>query len=301
MPVLLLLLATLSWGGNFPVAKWLSSGSGQSTFLALGPVELAMWRWTLAAVIVLLFFRKGVREMFSALAEHWKIMFVLAFLSVSTFNTLIYIGLQSTTAINAALLNIMLPIFIMLMGALIYRDKIGSSHIISIALGFIGLVLIVCQGDINRLLGLKFVHGDLIVTLAMLFYAFYSVTLRKRPPISATALLSGCILLGLPVLVLAAAFTGINTTPFSWSGQTWLGMAYLAVFPSLVAILCWNTGVQMIGAVKASLFILTAPIFGGLFSVLLLGEALKAYHFAALGFVAFAIWLSYRKQSTAKT
>ncbi len=96
-PYVLLVLATLFWAGNFVLSKAISTD--------IAPVMLAFVRWVLAFVFVLPFAYPHLKKDRLILLRHWKILIPISFLGITCFNTFIYMGLQSTTAINSLLLQ----------------------------------------------------------------------------------------------------------------------------------------------------------------------------------------------------
>jgi drug/metabolite transporter (DMT)-like permease len=67
---------------------------------------------------------------------------------------------------------------------------------------------------------------------------------------------------------------------------------YVGVFASVVAYVCWNRGVHVIGPNSAGLFLHLMPVFTTILAVMLLGERLYAYHAAGIALVAAGIVLS---------
>src|SRR5262245_39992531 len=96
-PYLLLTLTMLFWSGNFVLGRGVSE--------LVPPVALAFWRWVGGALLVLPLAWPHLRRDLPALRANWAIVVTLAAVGVAAFNTLVYIGLHSTTAINALLLQ----------------------------------------------------------------------------------------------------------------------------------------------------------------------------------------------------
>ena len=220
----------------------------------------------------------------SALAG-WKIICLLAFFGVTTFNTLLYFSVHTTTAINVALIQTTMPAVIIILSLVIYGERISWLQALGVTICMAGAGVVVLKGSWRTLVEMSLVQGDLIMLLAVVFYALYSALLPKRPSIHSFSFLTytfgaGC--LGLLPLYLWEIVTvgGFAITP------TTLGsIAYVAVFPSIVAYFCWNRGVASIGANRTGLFINLIPMFTAVLAILFLGETLLMYHLAGMGLI----------------
>lgn len=68
----------------------------------------------------------------------------------------------------------------------------------------------------------------------------------------------------------------------------------MGIFPSIISYLCYNRGVDLIGANRAGLFLYLMPLFGSLMAMLLLGESLYGYHVIGLALIAGGIVMTLR-------
>jgi drug/metabolite transporter (DMT)-like permease len=140
-------------------------------------------------------------------------------------------------------------------------------------------------------------EGDLWVLAALVLYGLYSSCLRKRPPIHplsfiAFTMAAGAVMLLPATVVEYLAGRRINPTPAAFAV-----LAYVAIFPSLFAYMCFNRGVELIGANRAGQFVHLMPAFGSLLAVLFLGETFHLFHAAGLALIATGIVLSSRRPS----
>ena len=138
---------------------------------------------------------------------------------------------------------------------------------------------------VGRLAGLAFNLGDLMVLIACLLYAGYTLGLRERPRVSPLGLLAGMALAAfassLPLFVGEVA-AGDFIRP---TGAGLLLLLYAALGPAFVAQLFYMRGVELIGPGRAGAFVNLVPAFGALMAVGLLGEPFAAYHVVALALV----------------
>ena len=138
-PYFLLTLASLFWAGNFVLSKAMST--------QIPPVTLAFGRWTLAFLFVLPFAYAHLRRDRQTLLRHWKILLPVSLLGITAFNTMIYVGLQSTTAINSLLLQSFFPVVIPALAFLFFREKLSGRQVIGIAVSLAGTLWLVSQGE----------------------------------------------------------------------------------------------------------------------------------------------------------
>ena len=283
---LLLILAVFLWSGNFIV--------GRAFRFDLSPVTLAFWRWAIATVVVLFLARKHIRQDMPAMLARWQVVVLLAFTGVACFNTLVYIGLQSTVAVNALLVNSMIPVCIVVFSYVFFRENISVIQGLGVAVSLCGVLAIACTGHIGVLLNLDINKGDLYVFVAVLCYSVYSVMLRRRPPVHPLSLVAVIFFLGtlfLLPLYLMQAETFFPVVPLSSYGAIF----YVALFPSIISYLCFNRGVELAGANRAGIFIHLMPVFGSLMAILFLGERLHWYHGVGIVCIALGIKLSTKK------
>jgi drug/metabolite transporter (DMT)-like permease len=286
-PYLLLTLTSLFWAGNFVVARGVQG--------TVPPLALAFWRWTIALCILLPFALPALRREHAAIARSWKILFLLGVIGVGGFNTLVYIGLGTTTATNALLLNSAIPVLIVLIGWLFLGQRVGALQSLGIALSMGGVAAIVLKGEVRGIAGLELSPGDLWVFAAMVDWAIYTVLLRRRPAdVSPLSFLFATMVAGLAAITpfFLAEFAG-GARPLLTTGSI-AALGYIAVFASLLAYLLWNRAVAEVGGNRAGIFIHLMPVFGTLLAIFFLGESFRAYHAAGIALILLGIVLATR-------
>ena len=281
---LLVAVAPLCWAGNIVLAK------GVSTFIP--PVALAFWRWAVAFFILIpLTWPYLKRDWHTALGE-WKIVGLLSLVGITGFNTLLYMAMHTTTAINGALIQTTMPAVIIVISLILYGERVSWIQATGVLLCVLGAGVVVLKGRWQALVDMALVQGDLLMIAAVILYALYSALLPKRPNIHPMSFLTitfgtGCIGL-LPLYLWEISTVGTFALTAGVAGS----IAYVALFPSIVAYFCWNRGVAVIGANRTGLFINLIPVFAAVLAILFLDESLKTFHFAGMalivtGFVMF--------------
>jgi drug/metabolite transporter (DMT)-like permease len=280
---ILLTLAVLFWSGNFIV--------GRATAGIVPPVALAFWRWTIGLALVLCLGMAHVRRDWGTLARHWRILIVLGALGIAAFNTLVYFGLQATTAVNALLLQSAMPVIILAATFLLYGERPNGRQALGVLVSIIGVIIIATKGDWGTLVQMTFNPGDLWVLLAVAAYALYSTMLRKRPAVHPLSFLAATFAIG--ALMLAPLYihehAAAQVQPVR---AAYLAIAYVAVFPGFVSYLLYNRGVELVGANAAGHFMHLMPIFGSGLAILLLGERFAGFHLAGAFFIAAGLGLA---------
>jgi drug/metabolite transporter (DMT)-like permease len=256
------------------------------------PIGLAFWRWLVGLILVAGFAAPHLRRDFAALREGWAILLLLAGLGVAAFSALIYLGLQSTTAINALLLQSATPLVILLCCFALFRDRARPAQLIGIAVSLIGVAVIVARGAPASLLALSLNSGDAWVLAAVVCYALYSALLRKRPATHPLSFLTASFALGALLLLPFYVWEDLSGAALRPSAPGLLAIGYLALFPSCLAYLFYNRGVELVGANRAGQFFHLMPVFGSLLAVGLLGEAFESYQAAGILLIAVGIVLA---------
>lgn len=282
-PYLLLTLAVFFWALNLIV------GRGVHGFVP--PVGLAFWRWAVSALIVLSLSHRQLRRDWPLIRRHWKILLLLSAVGIGAYNTLLYIGLQSTTAINGLLLQTTMPLMIVLISFILFGQRISGREVFGIAVALSGAIVIVLRGNWHHLTAFSTNAGDLWIFTAILCYALYSSLLRLRPPIHPLSLLTVTFAIGAVLLLPLYVDETLTGHPVEPDLRTLLAIGYVAVFPSIVSFLCFNRGVELVGANRAGLFMYLMPLFGSLIAVAFLGEHFQHYDLIGFGLIITGIGL----------
>ncbi len=287
---LLLCLVALFWSGNALV--------GKAVVGVVPPIALAFWRWTLACILFAPFAWRELIQVLPVLRAQWRWMVPLSILSVGAFNTLLYISLQYTTALNVSVLNAALPISITLAAWLIYRTPVGLAAGAGIVLSVIGVLAIITRGDPHALATLTLNRGDLIALAAFFSWALYTVFLPRHRPagVGGRGFLAGTMIIGWLFIVPFYVWELASGAQFVPQTRAFLGIAYLGIFPSVLAYLFWNAGVTVAGASVAGVFTNLVPVLAAVGAVLFLGETFHGYHAFGIAVVLCGVWLVTRAE-----
>ena len=286
-PYVLLVLAALFWSGNFII--------GRAVHEAVPPIGLAFWRWAVASLIILAAAYPHLVRDWPALRAGWRNIVLLAVLGVTAYNTLVYVGLQTTSAINSLLMQSTMPVVIILMTFLLFGERFTLLQATGVLVSLGGAVTIVSKGDWVALLGLSFNVGDIWVMGAVASYAAYSALLRRRPSVHPLSLLAATFITGTIALAPFYGWETLVVRAMPGDLATVGAVAYLAVFPSVLAFFCYNRSVQAVGANRAGVFIHLVPVFGIFMAVAFLGEELSLTHLLGMGLIFTGIAIAARR------
>jgi drug/metabolite transporter (DMT)-like permease len=278
---LLLTMTALFWAGNSIV--------GRAARDLVPPAALSFWRWTFALALLLPLAWPHLKRDWPVLRAHWPVMLILGALGIGAFNTLLYTGLQTTTALNSMLIQSAQPALILMVGGLVMRDRTSARQIAGVLVSLVGVLIVIARGDPALLLALRLNAGDAIIAFAVLLWALYSVLLRKRPPVHPLSFLAASIIVGLAVIIPVYAHeigSGRLIVPVTGSA---LAIAYVSIFPSFLAYLFFNRGVELIGSAATAQYMNVMPLMGAGLAMLFLGETLHFFHVAGLVLVVAGI------------
>ena len=288
LPYVLLTLTALFWSGNFVIAR--------AVHLDVPPMGLVFWRWLGALIVVLPFAWRPLAADWPIIRLHWRIILALAIIGVASFNTLIYLGLQTTTALNALLLQSAIPICIFIFAYMIFHDRVRRIQALGIVLSLAGVGAIVARGELATIHGLSFNQGDLLVFAAVVLWAIYSVLLRQRPKLHPLSFLTVTIIVSVALLAPLYAGEVLSGRVTRFDQPTILAVGYLAIFPSVLAYLFYSRGVDLIGASRAGVFIHLMPLFGSIMAILFLGETFQVYHAMGIALILGGLMLAARER-----
>jgi drug/metabolite transporter (DMT)-like permease len=284
LPYLLLIVATASWGGN-----WVAS---RAVYQDVTPFALVFWRWFLAALIMLPFVAGHARRDLPAALKEWRWILFFALTGPAAFPILGYIGIRYTTAVNASLLNCSVPLFTIPIAWLVLRHTVRARQAAGLLLSLAGVLAILSAGDLTMLAFLSFNRGDLLILGGVILWAVYTVMLHRRPAIHAFSFFFFTMVIAIAVCLPFYAIELLAGDTFRVSPGTLASVGYLALFPSVIAFVCWNHAVPMVGPNVATFFYPAAPVFGSLAAVVVLGEQLGAHHFTGFVLVLGGLFLS---------
>jgi drug/metabolite transporter (DMT)-like permease len=285
----LLTLPPLLWAGNAVVGRVVNQ--------MVPPITLNFLRWALAFLILLPLAAPVLRPS-SALWPSWRRFAVLGLLGVGCYNALQYLALKTSTPLNVTLVAASVPIWMLIVGALFFGQRVSGRQVAGAVLSIAGVLVVLGRGDWQLLAQVRLVPGDFYVLLATAAWAVYSWLLIKPgdpPEIRGdwAAFLMAQLVFGLGWSALfAGGEWALEDAHVQWSWPLAAALAYVAIFPAIVAYRCWGLGVQRVGPSIAGFFSNLTPLFAAVMSAAFLGELPHVYHAVAFALIVGGIVVS---------
>jgi drug/metabolite transporter (DMT)-like permease len=289
-PYLLLCVTALCWAGNAVVGR-LAAGH-------IPPVTLSFLRWSLAFLVILPLAWRHLKRDWPRIRGKPGVMVALSVTGIGVFNTLQYWALEHTQALNTLLLQSSGPLIVAVWSLILLGVRLTLAQAIGVLLSLSGVLVILTQGNLTALSAIRFNKGDLIFLVAMITFGLYSVLTLKRPAIHSLSLVGFTFGCGAVVLIPLLIFELYTRPLMAFDAQNVLTLIYVAIFPSALAYLCFNRGVQLIGANRAAPFFHVVPVFGAAMAMAFLGERPQLFHVIGFALVLTGVYIASRKQAT---
>ncbi len=261
----------------------------------MGPVTVSAWAFLLASLVLLPFLgweRRAARHLSSQPAApaqypeersgpRWSARSAFGFLMISVLglipgSMLLAWGVERSTASNAAIIYLTMPVMTALLASVILGEKMSALRWASLGISLAG-VLVLSASDLRQLQLLRgqFLLGNVLVLLACLGSSFYNVYCKEL--LKRFTLLE-VLIYGYTLAFLASLMVMPWAEPFSWSSlrtystATWVALIALSVFSWGLAMVLWMFLLKRLDVSQASVSIYLLPFLGVLISAVTLKE-----------------------------
>lgn len=290
-PWVVMVIPPLLWAGNAIV--------GRMAMAQMSPYALSFWRWSFALLLLLPFTLRSTLAHWSVIRANAGHLISLGVLSVGAYNTLLYMALQSSTAVNVTLVGAVMPLVILLLSRIMLGEALTLWRVIGLLASFAGVAVVLARGDLSRLASLDLHRGDALMLLAVLAWSVFSVRMKaRRVPLPPMVFLTVQMLTGLWVAIAVYAWDiaqGGGQVPLTLDAMAMV--AYTALFASLAAFLAWNWGLAKLGANLSGFYVNLIPVFTAILAVPVLNEPLHLYHGVGMGLIFAGIGLAAIRRS----
>lgn len=279
------------WAANYLVAR-----------LAPGVIEphlLALLRWVMALLMMLPFAWRELRDKADAWRHEWPDLLVLGALGMWICGAFVYIGGRTTSATNIGLLYSITPVLIAVASARLFGDRLRGVQVAGVALALGGVLLILAQGSLSRLLAVKFVVGDLWILTAATSWVIYSLLLRRQssvlgPFARLTVIAAAGVLVLIPFTAIEAAVSGL---PTDWPRALLLAFV-VALLPGFGAYQAYSFLQRELGPARTGLVLYMAPLYSAALAWAALGEKPAWFHAAGACLILPGMYLATRAGGT---
>ncbi len=265
----MLIVAMIFWGLSWPLAKILVP-------LATS-FQIGFFRFIIASVVYLTIFIIKFRANLKTYTwKSWLQFFILGLLGIFGYGILFLTAMRHTTSAQGAVLAGIQPSILSIFGWIIHKERLEPRwRYWGLLFSFAGVLLIIGIApffDFN----LDHLIGNLIVILAFLCFVGYSLygksVMQTHSSYETTTWAStfGAIMFG------GAALIENRWNQLQWNSWVfWISIFVMALFVTVVSFLFYFVAIKRIGTTKSGIFINLVPVFGTLFSVIILGESLS--------------------------
>ena len=286
--VLFALLATFLWSVNMVIASGVKGH--------IPPVGLAFWRWTIACIVLAPFAIKTTFLNLKIVKKHFWYLTVTAVLGISIFNTLIYFAGKTTSAVNLSLIAISIPLFIIAISRIIFKEKVSNLRILGILTIIIGVFVLITKGSLDALLNINFTIGDLLMLLACFFFACYTLLVRKKPEeLDSKVFLFTVFVIGTVLLLPFYIWEHSYYEKVRFDSKTILITTYVGIFASLVSFYLWNEAIALIGTSKTAVIYYLIPIFSGILAYFFLDQAIEFIQIISMVIIVMGLLITNKK------
>jgi drug/metabolite transporter (DMT)-like permease len=276
---------------------WSTSFIGTKiAYASFPPITLGAARFVIASIVlgILVVLKKGLIK---PEQKDMRFIAVSGILGITIYFTMENIGVKWTTAINAALIVASYPAITTLLELLVYKEKPSIYKIAGIVIAVAGVYL-VSYTD-NSIREKNQLAGNIILIATGIVWAFYNFTTRK-------------VVNKYPAITLSFYQTVIGTACFiplaffekdSWAIPTAISLSaliYLGVLCSVAAFMLYNFGLRKLSASTAVSLMNLVPIFGAVFSILILHESVSLRQVMGGAIVIAGVMLSMKRQKAVK-
>ena len=284
----LLWVVPAMWSSNYVIAR-LAHG-------VILPHQLAFGRWALALLLMMPFVWRGLVHRGDVWRREWPQWLALGALGMWICGAWVYLGGQTTSATNIALIYAATPVAITVAGVKLLHEPMSLAQRAAVAAAVAGVLFVIAKGDPASLLAVRFVRGDAWIVAAAVSWTAYSVLLKRWPSALGPAERLAAIIAGGLLVLLPFTVWEVLTQPAPPLGQRALVLVGLAaVVPGALSYAAYSFLQRELGASRTALMIYLGPVYGALGAWLVLGELPGWYHAAGAALILPSIWLATRR------
>ncbi|MBL7791466.1 MAG: DMT family transporter [Saprospiraceae bacterium] len=265
MIYLKLLAVACVWGGTFIATRMAA--------LVVGPFEGAFWRFLFATMGLLGVVALTNTKLPRLTPVQWRYHILLALSGIVVYNFFFFSALKLIPASRASLLVSLNPTIILFSSAFLFGEPLKFTKILGGLLSLFGAVVVIARGDLAHIFD-HFGQGELLALGCPTSWAVYTILQRKMSfSISPLASTTYTCLLAMAGLLPLALYEGFHASAIPLN--VWAALAFLGLLGTVLGFVWYAEGIQTIGATRTSIFNNLVPVFGVLFSVLLLHESIN--------------------------
>ncbi|UOE92643.1 DMT family transporter [Alkalihalobacillus sp. LMS39] len=281
---LMLALATSTWGSAFI--------AGKIAVESFEPTTVAFLRFFGAMILLFPIMWVTEKHRPTPTKKDWVRFALLGLTGIAIYNICFFLASKHAPVIKSSLFIAANPVLIVVLSGLFLKEKLTKRHLIGMAIALCGAAIIISEGHVVNMLRLGFEPIDFVLLGAVISWALYSVlgkvVLQKFSSVVSTtyAVAFGTLFL-FPFALAETSWTDVvQATP-----QTWISIAHMSVFVTVVSFIMYYQGIKIVGAAKASIFINFMPVSAVIMATVFLGESFMLVHAIGAVFVLTGVYI----------
>lgn len=282
------MLTAIFWGGTFIAGRVVAKD--------VGPFSAAFFRFAIASSFLTLIVWRIDGKLILPKKKQMVPVILLGLTGVFTYNVFFFKGLKLINAGRASIIIANNPIFIAILSAYFFKEKLNLIKVIGIIISVTGAIIVISKGNLNEIVQGNIGRGEIFIFCSVLSWVVYSligkVVMADLSPIS--SVFYSCVI-GTFFLFFPACFEGIFNNFHHYPITAWLGIFYLGIFGTVVGFVWYYEGIKKIGPTKASLFINFVPVSAVILAFMILDEPITLSLFIGTILVCAGVYLTNKK------
>lgn len=237
-------------------------------------------------------FRKSQRKKSNTKSKKMTLILLVMLGVVEASGTLSYtIGLQESTATNASILVNSETIFAILLGIMIFREKLSRAEMLPFFLIVAGSILIPIGTDLhqNNWQFSDFMVGDFLIILAGFFYCLDTFIAKKLDDSIKTRHIVH--VMSCTGAIMALSLMVYYEIPFDISLDQFSIMSLVGFLGLGVTMMLFIMALRLIGAVRTVLIYSTTTVFSIVYSAFVLSETITILNISSAACVLFGLYV----------
>lgn len=255
---LYLLVTVFGWGIMYPASKHAVSSGIDGYYLTF--IRYVLGAFLVSFVLLIIEGKKSYQTEGKAFQ-----LWLFGTIGFAGLNFLTFIGIGFSSAEHATIILALMPMLSMILSSILDHNIPDIKTILCIVLAFVGIILVITNGDFNNLIASSSFLGDLLLLAATTCWVIYTyfankmITKHKWSALRVTALSSSLGVLSIIAITFIASFFHLASPP-SMNALITSGFDIFILVITALVIITWNAGINGLGAINGILFVNLVPV-----------------------------------------
>lgn len=255
---LYLLVTVFGWGIMYPASKHAVSSGIDGYYLTV--IRYVLGAFLVSIVLLVIEGKKSYQTEGKAFQ-----LWLFGTIGFAGLNFLTFIGIGFSSAEHATIILALMPMLSMILSSILNHNIPNIKTSLCTLLAFVGIVLVITNGDFNHLIASSSFLGDVLLLAATICWVIYTyfanmvITKDKWSALRVTALSSSLSVISIITITLIASFLDLASPP-SLSALITSGFDIFVLVITTLVIITWNAGINGLGAIDGILFVNLVPV-----------------------------------------